>query len=103
MFPPTKWSRAWANAAREAGVKLQLPLAVARDVSAFYAALKNLADKTLLADFLLRFPEHRHSARRAHIAQQCPYSEIRDNLVSVRLLPIDMLRCKLSFFGATKI
>ena len=86
----------------EAGVKLQLPLAVARDVSAFYAALKNLADKTLLADFLLRFPEHRHSARRAHIAEQCPYSEIRDNLVSARLLPIDMLRCKLSFFGATK-
>ena len=31
-----------------------------------------------------------------------PYSEIQDNLISERCLPIDMLRCKLSFFGASK-
>jgi hypothetical protein len=31
-----------------------------------------------------------------------PYSEIRDNLIADTCLPIDMLRCKLSFFGASK-
>ena len=36
------------------------------------------------------------------IVAQLPYSDIRDNLISSSMLPIDMLRCKLSFFGATK-
>ena len=31
-----------------------------------------------------------------------PYSEIRDNLIATTCRPIDMLRCKLSYFGATK-
>ncbi len=30
-----------------------------------------------------------------------PYSEIRDNLVDEGMMPIDLLRFKLSFFGAT--
>ena len=29
-------------------------------------------------------------------------SEIKDNLVAANCLPIDLLRCKLSFFGAAK-
>ena len=31
-----------------------------------------------------------------------PFAEIRDNLISADLLPIDLLRCKLSFFGANR-
>ena len=31
-----------------------------------------------------------------------PYGEIRDNLVDGDCRPIDLLRCKLSFFGASK-
>ncbi len=31
-----------------------------------------------------------------------PYAEIRDNLISANCLPIDILRCKLAFFGAAK-
>ena len=88
--------------ATEAGVDLQLPLAVARDVSSLNAALASDDDNASLADFLLRFPQHRHSVRRVHIAQQCQYAEIRDNVVAAQLIPIDILRCKLSFFGATK-
>jgi len=30
------------------------------------------------------------------------YAEIRDNLVGAAMRPIDLLRCKLSFFGATR-
>ena len=30
------------------------------------------------------------------------FAEIQDNTISSSMLPIDLLRCKLSFFGATK-
>ncbi len=36
------------------------------------------------------------------ICARYPYAEIRDNLISAELMAIDMLRCKLSFFGATR-
>ena len=39
---------------------------------------------------------------RVQALAQSNYSEIRDNLVDADMAPIDMLRCKLSFFGASK-
>ena len=50
----------------------------------------------------LSHPAHRHIVRRIQLSEKFPYSEIRDNLLNSKMLPIDMLRCKLSFFGATK-
>ena len=47
-------------------------------------------------------PEHRSAALRAQIAGRFPFAEIRDNTIAAEMLPIDLLRCKLSFFGATK-
>jgi hypothetical protein len=86
----------------EPGMERELPLAVARDIQALARALDQEAPKTLLAAFLLARPEHRHSARRVQIAARHPYSEIRDNLIGAPLRPIDILRCKLAFFGATR-
>ena len=40
--------------------------------------------------------------RRVQSLTDAPYSEIRDTLIGRDCLPIDMLRCKLSFFGASK-
>ena len=40
--------------------------------------------------------------RRAFITEKFPYSEIQDNTISHTVVPIDMLRLKLSFFGAIK-
>jgi hypothetical protein len=40
--------------------------------------------------------------RRVQIAAHHPYAEIRDNLIGAEMRPIDLLRCKLSFFGATR-
>lgn len=77
------------------------PLAPARDAAAFYKALKDLPKGESIAQFLLTHPEHRHIARRVQIAGRAPYAEIRDNTISASVLPIDLLRCKLSFFGAT--
>ncbi len=77
------------------------PLATGRDAAAMYQDMLACDGSFLLADFLLEHPEHRHMARRAQIAAKLPYAEIRDNTISSTVLPIDMLRCKLSFFGAT--
>lgn len=77
------------------------PLAPARDAAAADAALAQFGDDTPVAAFLLRHPEHRHTVRRAQISAIAPYGEIRDNTISDSVLPIDMLRAKLSFFGAT--
>jgi hypothetical protein len=76
------------------------PLAPGRDASALYDALSAVDDDTSLAAFLLSHPQHRHSVRRAQIVVKAPYAEIRDNTIGSSLMPIDMLRCKLSFFGA---
>ncbi len=77
------------------------PLGTARDAMALLAALGPWPGDAPLAAFLMRHPEHRHAVRRLQIVQRFPYAEIRDNTVSATLLPIDLLRCKLSFFGAT--
>jgi len=47
-------------------------------------------------------PQHRNATRRIQTLARFPYAEIRDNLISEQCRPIDMLRCKLSFFGASK-
>jgi hypothetical protein len=89
--------------ASEPGGELEHPLATARDVAALHRDLAALRepDETL-AVFLLRHPEHRHAARRVLIESVHPYAEIRDNLIGHDLRPIDLLRCKLAFFGATR-
>ncbi len=40
--------------------------------------------------------------RRVQIIGRAPYGEISDNTINKTILPIDMLRCKLAFFGATR-
>ena len=77
------------------------PLAPGRDAAAMFRDIEIWDGECSVAAFLLRHPEHRHVARRAQIATHFPYAEIRDNTISAALLPIDLLRCKLAFFGAT--
>ncbi|UWQ15294.1 DUF2408 domain-containing protein [Aliiroseovarius sp. M344] len=77
------------------------PLAPARDAVAAYEALASFDDDQPIAEFLLQHPEHRHTIRRAQISRIAPYGEIHDNTIGASVLPIDMLRAKLSFFGAT--
>lgn len=78
------------------------PLAPGRDAAALHSALAGWPDGALVAELLLRHPEHRHIVRRAQIARRAPYAEIRDNTIGADLFPVDLLRCKLAFFGATR-
>ncbi len=84
------------------GAEREMPLAVARDIQALAAALATAPEDETLARFLLRQPEHRHSARRVQRTARLPYAEIRDNLMSPTCRPIDILRSKLAYFGAAK-
>ena len=52
--------------------------------------------------FLIKNSDLRHVIRRAFIIEKFPYSEIQDNTIGEKVIPIDMLRLKLSFFGALK-
>ena len=90
------------NRFEEIGSELEQPLAIARDIKKLYEKL-NLSKGNLTIDkFLIKYSELRHVIRRAFIIEKFPYSEIQDNTISEKTIPIDMLRLKLSFFGALK-
>ena len=79
--------------------KYEQPLGPGRDAARMMDDLAGFGGAEV-ADFLLAHPEHRHIVRRAQIAQRFPYAEIRDNTISAAMMPIDLLRAKLAFFGA---
>lgn len=88
--------------ALEDGAELEMPLDIARQVQALAKDLAETDESETVAAFLLQRPEHRYAVMRVQTSARHPYSEIRDNLIADTCLPIDMLRLKLSFFGASK-
>ena len=90
------------RASEEGLVPFEQPLAPGRDAARLHAALSGEPSDLPLARFLLRRPEHRHAVRRAQVAAAHPFAEIRGNTVGADMLPIDLLRAKLAFFGATE-
>lgn len=86
----------------EPGAELELPLDIARAARALDDALAEHPRNTPIREALAAWPEIRRMARRLQISENAPYSEIRDNLISSEMRPIDIMRCKLAFFGATR-
>ncbi len=86
----------------EAGHEREQPLGIAMAVADLSAALSDWQGDGTLAAFLRGHPGHRHTVRRVLMLQGLPYAEIRDNVLAAGMLPIDILRCKLAFFGATR-
>jgi hypothetical protein len=91
-----------ANRFDENGADLEQPLAIARDIKKLYDLLSVSKNSWTIAKFLSTNNELRHVVRRAFIVEKFPYSEIQDNTIGQEIMPIDMLRLKLSFFGALK-
>ena len=91
-----------ADRFEEHGSELEQPLAIARDIKKLYVKLLSEKKNLTIAQFLSTNSELRHVVRRAFIIEKFPYSEIQDNTISKSIVPIDMLRLKLSFFGALK-
>jgi len=84
------------------GSELEQPLAIARDIKKLYEIVIVSKNSQTIAEFLIENDNLRHVVRRAFIIEKFPYSEILDNTIGEKLMPIDMLRFKLSFFGAVK-
>ena len=86
----------------EKGSELEQPLAIARDIKKLYETIFTKKNSLKIGKFLSENNDLRHIVRRAFISEKFPYAEIQDNTIGSKLMPIDMLRLKLSFFGAIK-
>jgi len=84
----------------EDGADRESPLDIARQVKAL---AQDVPDTDIpVGRFLAESLQHRAATRRVQTLGRHAYAEIRDNLISHDCLPIDLLRCKLAFFGAAK-
>lgn len=110
---PEECARAWYVSAEKLEPRLgerlhepiepfEQPLDCARAAAALFTATARWHPRAPVAELLVHEPQHRVAVRRAQIAADAPYAEIRDNTIASNLMPIDMLRAKLSFFGATR-
>jgi len=91
-----------ADRYNDTGAELEQPLAIARDIKKLYEILFVSKNSLTVGKFLMDHNELRHVVRRAFVTEKFPYAEIQDNTIGSKLMPIDMLRLKLSFFGAIK-
>jgi len=91
-----------ADRFNEKGSELEQPLAIARDIKKLYERLSTLKNSLMIDKFMFDNNDLRHVVRRAFLIEKFPYSEIQDNTIGKSIIPIDMLRLKLSFFGALK-
>ena len=92
----------YADRYEENGSELEQPLAIARDIKKLHEVLLISKNSLTIDKFLIENSDLRHVVRRAFIIEKFPYSEIQDNTIGEEVIPIDMLRLKLSFFGALK-
>lgn len=91
---------------QEPGADREMPLDIARQVRGCYDELRAYRERqhgdACVVEFLLERPRLKGIVRRIQTMSSMTYGEIRANLLDRRILPMDLLRCKLSFFGATK-
>jgi hypothetical protein len=86
----------------EPGAELEMPLAIARDAARLYMMLDNEDASSTVAAFVLAHSQYRHLVRRIQTMAHFPYGEIYDSLINTDIRPLDLLRFKLAFFGASK-
>lgn len=85
------------------GADKEQPLLIARRVRNLYDALDAEGDEQqLIAAWLLEHSKWSGIVTRVQTMANEYYGEIRGNLASADMLPLDLLRCKLSFFGVSK-
>ncbi|WP_418152489.1 hypothetical protein AB8615_00340 [Litorimonas sp. RW-G-Af-16] len=87
---------------KEPGYRRQMFMGVAYQVRRAYDDILARNGDMTTAEFVLAHPEHRAIIRRIQTMAQTRYGEIQANLLDADVLPIHLLRCKLSFFGVGK-
>ena len=86
----------------EQGSELEQNLGIAKMVNDLFKQIKNVDENQLICEFLLMHPEYRGIVKRIQSLKNYPFSEVQDNVLDKKTMPIDMLRFKLSFFGANR-
>ncbi|MED1953627.1 hypothetical protein [Brevibacillus centrosporus] len=86
----------------EPGEEHEMPVNIAERVQALQRTIAAESDEQTVAEFVLRYPEHKWIIRRIQALQGFEYGEIHGNLLASGLLPVHLLRCKLAFFGAER-
>ena len=87
---------------KDTGIEKQLPFDIAHQIKQAVNILNKLPSNMTAAEVMINQPELRNIIKRIIINKSMPYSEIHNNLIGKNMKPIDILRCKLSFFGASK-
>lgn len=87
---------------QELGADRELSLDIARQVNQLHLALKQADPQQLISEFILNKPKYRSIARRVWTMGHKKMGDIQMNVLQKETLPIHLLRCKLSMFGATK-
>ena len=85
----------------EIGTEQEMAVATAQDIRRLWSAVDEMSEGTVAALLRTR-PDFRHAINRVQIAADHAYSELRDNLVGEDCQPVDILRAKLAYFGASK-
>ena len=86
----------------EQGSELEQNLGIAKMVNDLFKQITNVDENQLICEFLLMHPEYRGIVKRIQSLKNYPFSEVQDNVLDKKTMPIDMLRFKLSFFGANR-
>ena len=87
------------------GMEKEMPLGIGRRVRECYDLIysynQSYPDQDV-AHFVVRNPTYSGIVARIQTMAESHYGDIRENLVHSNVLPIHLLRCKLSFFGVSK-
>ena len=86
----------------EEGSELEQHLGVAKMVQKLHSIIQKENFDLSIAEYLVLKPEFRGIIRRIQSLEQYPFAEVQDNILSKKTIPINMLRFKLSFFGANR-
>jgi len=84
------------------GYEKRLPLDIAKQISDLNETLKKMPNKMKISEFCLKHHKFKSIIKRVLINEKHQFSEIHENLEDKKMRPIDILRFKLSFFGACK-
>ena len=86
----------------EEGSELEQHLGIAKMVQQLHTLIQEENLDLSVAEYLALNPKFRGIIRRIQSLEQYPFAEVQDNILSKKTIPINMLRFKLSFFGANR-
>ncbi|WP_271398267.1 hypothetical protein [Salinicoccus roseus] len=86
----------------EPGDDKEMPMNIAEQVQELYEVLKLAAPEEMVGSFILKYPDYKGIIQRVQSLEGYEYGEIQANFLNKNFMPLHLLRCKLSFFGAER-